>query len=128
MTRSQIPSGNAPLGVSAHKIESMGGIVAILERQISQLRPGKAKEVIEISKRFDLIEKRMGFPLKRFYSSLAGEPVNTMVMEREWESLAAYENAWAQALSDPDWKALGAQRTDLSISHRTEFYKVVDQA
>ena len=100
--------------------------MAILERQISQLRPGKAKEVIEISKRFDAIEKRWGFPVKRFYSSLAGEPVNTMVMEREWESLAAYENAWALARADADWQVLGAQRSDLSTGHRTEFYMVVD--
>jgi hypothetical protein len=106
----------------------MGGIVAILERQVSQLRPGKAKEVIEISKRFDLIEKRMGFPLKRFYSSIAGEPTNTMVMEREWESLAAMESVWALARADAEWQGLRAQRSDLSIGHRTEFYTVVDQA
>ncbi len=102
--------------------------MAILERQISQLRPGKAKEVIEISKRFDAIEKRWNFPAKRFYYSIAGEPSNTMVMEREWESLAAFESGWALARADAEWQGLRAQRSDLSIGHRTELYMVVDQS
>ena len=82
-------------------------MVAILQRQIQIIRPGKWAELDEIDKKFDAVEGPLGFPSKRRYRSLVGgHTTDTLIIEREWESLAALEAAYEKAYVSTERQAL----------------------
>ncbi len=101
--------------------------MAILERLIQKIYPGKWAELEEIDKRFNVVESRLGFPPKKRYQSLAGShDMDTLLVDREWESMAAGEAAYAKLLADPEWQALGAEIGSIVKSNRREFYFVLE--
>ncbi len=100
----------------------------VLEQEIQQVNPRCWAELEAINKKFDAVEGRYGFPPKRRYRSLAGgHDTDVLVIEREFESLAAAEAAYEKAMADPEFQALGAELMGSPIvtSLRRELYTVL---
>jgi hypothetical protein len=94
-----------------------------VERQIQQARSGKWAELEVIDKRFNAVEGRLGFPPKRRYRCyFGGHNTDTLVVERQWESLAAMEAAYEKAFADREWQALGAEVLSIIQSDQHELY------
>jgi hypothetical protein len=97
-----------------------------LERQIQKIRPGKWAELEELDPKFNNVESRLGFPPKRRYRCyIGGHTNNTLIIEREWESLAAMETAYMKVFMDPEWQALNAPFDSIAESNQTEIYLVM---
>jgi hypothetical protein len=97
--------------------------MVVVERLIQQVRPDKWAELEALDKKYNPIESRCGFPAKRRYRCfMGGDNINTLIIERQWESFAAMEAAYEKALADPEWQALGAEGTSSIESDRHELY------
>lgn len=79
----------------------------IVERLVQLVRPGKWAELEAIDKKFDAIESRFGFPPKKRYQCMAGShDLNVLIVERQWESLAASEAAYEKAMAEAEYQQL----------------------
>jgi hypothetical protein len=97
--------------------------MVLVERQIQQVRPDKWAELEAIDKKFNAIESRLGFaPKKRYRCYVGGHNTNTLIIERQWESMAAMEAAYEKAFADSGWQALGAEVVSIVESDRHELY------
>lgn len=94
-----------------------------VERKVVRIRPGQWAELEALCEEFDVVESRLGLPAKRYLRCyVGGHDNNTLVLEREWESLAALEEVYMKALEDPEWLALGAQLEAIAESSQVELY------
>ena len=83
-----------------------------IERMTQKLYPGKWMELEEIDKRYDEIEHRMGFPLKKRYQCVIGsEDNNTLIIERQWDCLAVMESTYEKALAEAREVAMTEMQT-----------------
>ena len=99
--------------------------MAILERMIQEIYPDKWEELDEIEKRYAVVEDRLGYPPKKRYNSFAAPyPANTLIIEREWSSMAEMEATYGRAFEDPEIQALNAEVTSIVKGSRFEFYGV----
>ena len=82
----------------------------IKERLTQKIQPDKWGALDELEEKYDLFEKPAGFPPKtRYQLILSSKSFNTVVVEREWESLAAMEAAYEKLFANPEWFALNAE-------------------
>jgi hypothetical protein len=94
-----------------------------IERMTQKIYPGKWAELEEIDKRYNEIEGRMGFPIKKRYQCVIGaEDNNTLIIERQWDSLGAMESTYEKALADPAYQALGKEVGLIVQSSKLEVY------
>jgi len=95
-----------------------------IERMIQKVYPGKWGELEEIDKRFNAVEGRLGFPSnkKRYQCMMGGHDSNTLIIERNWESLAAMEATYEKAFADPEHQALLKEVTSIIKSSQVEVY------
>ena len=95
----------------------------IVERMIQKVRPGKWAELEEIDKRYDAVESRLGFPPKKRYRCvMGGYDWNTLIIERQWVSLAAMEATYEKAFADPEHQALSEEIISIVKSTQGEVY------
>lgn len=108
----------------AHVDREKESMMSVLHRQIQRVRPGKWADLEEIDKRFDVVERRLGFPgNKRRYRCYFGtHTVDTIVVEYEWESMAAIEAAYGKAMADTEWQSLAAEVETIIKSNQMELY------
>jgi hypothetical protein len=96
----------------------------ILERMVQEIAEGKMAELEALDKRYDAVESQLGFPPKKRYWSMSGaHSLNTLVIERQWQSMAAMETAYEQAFARPDMQALFAEGADIILTARIELYR-----
>ena len=101
--------------------------MAVLERQVKQVRRGKWQQIDEMYAKWQEAESRYGYPPQKRYRALSGsDDRSTLIIEREWESFAAMEAAFAKAGEDPDIQALSAESGKVYKSMRFEFYSVIE--
>jgi hypothetical protein len=94
-----------------------------VERSIQLVHPDKWPELEVIDKKYNTVESRLGFPAKkRFRCYVGGHTTNTLIIERQWESLASMETVYEKAFTDPEWQALGAETTSIIKSDQVELY------
>lgn len=95
-----------------------------VERHVQHIYPGKWAELEAINKKYDAVESRLGFPSKKRYQCYFGghNLINTLIIERQWESLATMETAWEKALADPECQALDAECASIIESVQVELY------
>jgi len=97
-----------------------------VERMTQKIYPGKWMELEEIDKRYNEVESRMGFPVKKRYQCVIGaEDSNTLIIERQWDSLAALESTYEKALADPEFQALGQEVNSIVQSSKIEVYTLL---
>ena len=77
----------------------------------------------ELDKKFIAVESRLGFPPKKRYQSIIGShDANTVIVERQWDSLAAMEAKFDEAFGDPEYQALADEGTSIIESTQWEVY------
>jgi hypothetical protein len=95
----------------------------IVERLTQQIRPDKWAELEVLDKKYDAVESRLGFPPKKRYRCyVGGHTTDTLVIERQWKSMAAMEAAYEKGFADPEYQALGAETTSIIKSNQFELY------
>jgi hypothetical protein len=62
---------------------------------------------------------------KRFQLLIGADEVNTLIVERQWPSMAAMEAAYEKVMADTSWQALVAKSNDMIRDHRYEVYLVL---
>ena len=93
----------------------------VLERLTQQIYTTKWPDLDELDKKYDAVESKHGYPPKRRYRLfVGGGSTNTLVIEREWESLAAMEAAYEKAFVDPEWQAVSAEAADIVANNQVE--------
>jgi hypothetical protein len=97
-----------------------------MERLIQKVRPDSWPAMLALDGRFDAIEKRLGFPSPRRYRCFIGaSDIDTRVVEREWESMAAMEATLEKAfVNNPEYQALQAELGSAVLSNQWELYMV----
>jgi hypothetical protein len=94
-----------------------------VDRMVQKIVPGKWAELEEIDKKYTAVEKRLGFPPKKRYRCIfGGHDANTLIVERQWDSLAAMEAAYEAAFADPEYLALDEESPSVVKSSRGEVY------
>ena len=94
-----------------------------IERMTQKVYPGKWAELEEIDKRYNEIEQQAGFPAKkRLQCIIGGLDQNTLIIERQWDSLAAMESTYEKVFADPAWQALGKEVAACVESSQIEIY------
>ncbi|MBP6469258.1 MAG: hypothetical protein KBE23_11595 [Chloroflexi bacterium] len=95
----------------------------IVERMIQTIYPGKNAALEAIDKRYDAVESMLGFPPKqRFWAISGSHNLNTLVIEREWESMAAMEAAYEKSFVNKEIEALGQEAQTIIKNSRMELY------
>jgi len=94
-----------------------------IERHIQQIRPGKWGELEALDKKWNTVESRLGFPAKRRYRCyIGGHNLSTLIVERQWESLAAMEAAYEKAFVDPEYQVVQVESDSVLESVQIELY------
>ena len=97
--------------------------MSMLERNIQIVKPGKWAKLHAIDKEFDAMEAGLGFPPKtRYQCMIGGHSTNTLVIEREWESLAVMEATYLKTMADAEYQKLGEKLNELILSSQIEVY------
>ena len=94
----------------------------IIERMIQRQKLGTELD-LEKEKEWNAVESRAGFPPNRVLRCIAGElEYKDIIIEREWESMAAMEAAYERVMRDPEWQALMSEVSDTVDGARFELY------
>lgn len=94
-----------------------------IERMTQKIYPGKWAELEAIDKRYNEIESQAGFPAKKRYQLVfGGDYQNTLIIERQWDSLAAMEATYEKVFADPAYQALGKETVSIIESTIIEIY------
>lgn len=94
-----------------------------LERMIQKVSPGKFPVLEELDKKFIAVEARLGFPPKKRYQCISGShDTNTVIVERQWDSLAAMEAKFEEAFEDPEYQSLADEVESIIESTQWELY------
>lgn len=95
----------------------------VIERIIQEINPGKNTALEDIDKRFDVIEGPLGFPSKKRLWCFSGPHyTNTIVIEREWESMAVMEAAYEKFVAHPGIQTLLEEGQTIIKNSRIELY------
>jgi len=96
-------------------------------REIQKIRPDGWQELEELEQRWEALERRAGYPdtKRRYRAYSAADDTNTLVIEIEWDSLAAMEAANEKLAQDPEMDELVAATDPVVQSIRMEFYTVL---
>ena len=93
----------------------------VLERLTQKVHNDKWAELEQLEKKFNALEAGFGFPPKKRYQYIAGShAMNTLIIERIWESLAEMETAYAKALTDKDYQKLTQATSSVIKSNQME--------
>jgi hypothetical protein len=84
---------------------------------------GKRAELDELNRRWREVDKRLGLPPEQQYSCMYGaRDGGTLLLLREWESMAAIEEAYAKMMADPEIAELMTEANDIIESTQWELY------
>jgi hypothetical protein len=90
---------------------------------IQEIYPGQNAALEDLDKRYNAIESTLGFPSKKRLWCISGlQHTGTLVIEREWESFAAFEAAYEKAFANADLQALGEEGQTIIKNNRIELY------
>lgn len=98
----------------------------VLERQIQKINQDKWDELEANEEKWDALESQHGFPPKRRYRALSGtHDFDTLIVEREWDSMSAMEAAFEAAFQDPEYQKIMAASAGISRESSLELYSVL---
>jgi len=98
-------------------------------RAIQTVAPQKCDGKLEIEKRFDAVEARLGGAAVRHYRcALGADSMWTYVKEWEYDDFAAWQEKMARERADPEEQALIAEDREkgITIDQRNELYFLLD--
>ena len=95
----------------------------IIERMIQEIYPDRWAELEVLDKKYNTAEARLGYPAKKRLRSISGRyNLNTIIIERQWESMASLEAANERSQADPEYQALWMESTSIIKSVFWELY------
>ncbi len=95
-----------------------------LERHIRGVRRDKWPDMEALERKFEAVERRLGLPPQRYWRVIASpHAVDTLIVEREWPSLAEMEQGLARAMGDEEWQDLSRQGQPITSSIVVELYQ-----
>ncbi len=98
----------------------------IVVRNVFQLKFGKAKEAVAISREGMALFKKLGFTKdSRLLTDLSGA-FYTLVMENSFDSLADFERAGKEVMSKDEWRTWYARFVPLCEGGHREIFSVVE--
>jgi hypothetical protein len=81
----------------------------VIERLVQHINPEKWAELESLDQQFNQAESQHGFPKKQRKLLISGgDELQTLIIERQWASLAAMEAAYESLLADPAYQALSS--------------------
>ncbi len=93
----------------------------IIHREVQHIYPDKWADLAVIDQEYNKIEAKYGFPQKKRSQLLSGkDEMNTLIIEYQFESLAAMEAAFEKLMADPEWQALGERANSILRDIRIE--------
>ena len=96
----------------------------VLERIVQKIGDWQILE--ELDQKHNAIESKYGFPPKRRYRAFAGpHEIDTLIIEREWESMAVMEEAFTRLMADPEYQVLSSSYPGVVVSSQWELYMLV---
>jgi hypothetical protein len=100
-----------------------GKKMVILERQVQHVYTDKWAELEQLDKEFNAVEARYGFPPKKRYQMMSGpDEMGTLIIERQWASLAAMEAAYEKLMLDPAYQSVNQKSSLILKDNRLELY------
>jgi len=101
--------------------------IKILYRQVQEIPFDKWMQQLELERKTDIEEARLGHPLPRRYRMFAGgEKSQTRVHEREYESIAEWGRMFEEWAEDEACQKLEVERHNYYNWEREEIYYVDD--
>jgi hypothetical protein len=97
----------------------------VMLKQIQEIAPDKWQQLDGIDKKYTELESKMGFPPKKRYRGIVGPDINTLVIDRIFDSMALMEELLEKANNDPEYLTLGVQLVGIVLSQRWEVYLVL---
>ena len=98
----------------------------ILERWVQNIRDGQWQNLEDMNRELSQVEDRYGFAPKRRYRRITGSiSDNTLVVEREWASMADMEAAYDAIWRDPDYARVTAQLPSIIAQNEFEIYQAL---
>jgi hypothetical protein len=95
----------------------------VLQVGYQKVKRGKKPALDELNKRWRAFDERLGMPPEKQYScSFGGHEMGTLLLIREWDSLAAMEAAYERVMADPELAELMAAADDCIESTQWELY------
>jgi hypothetical protein len=103
--------------------------MAIMDRQIEHVRPGKVEAYLALAKKYDELNASYGAPHWQIFRMWSGgQDTLTFVIERQWESMEAQSAVFTKVFSDPQHRheALDKELEDILVGGTVqELYWVV---
>jgi hypothetical protein len=94
-----------------------------IQMLIQKVIPGKWPALEVVTKKFNALESRLGLPAaKRYQCITGGHDSNTLIIERQWPSLAVLEATAEKIMADPEYQALVAELVGIVESEQLELY------
>jgi len=97
----------------------------LIWRETMVVAPGKWNEAIGLQKKRTELATQKGSPPFKFYRSISGQGdwSNTIILEREFDSFAAWETFFDGATKNPQIKSEFIDKwQNITQSHKMEFY------
>ena len=101
----------------------------LIVREIMRVLPGKWDEAIKLQKKRVELATKMGSSPFKFFRNMSGQGEwgNTIILEREWDSMAAWETFFDSATKNPRVKKEFIDKwQNITLSHKFEFYTPFD--
>lgn len=97
----------------------------IVVREVFQLHYGKYKEAMALFKEMRDLDPSMNSTGTRFLTDAVGR-YYTLIMESEYENLAAFEKSMAEGTAAAGMSELNARFVPLVMEGRREIYRIVE--
>lgn len=98
-------------------------MVVVMERLIQKVKPDKWGVLDDLDAKFNAIESKIGYPPKKRYRSMIGPLDNdTIIIEREWKSMAEMEKIVLASMGNAELQKLGVQLNDVVEKSWHEVY------
>lgn len=97
----------------------------IVVRETFHIDPSHMMAAKELLKEMHALGDRLGLKSERIYTDLTGE-YHRLVMETEFENLAAFEANLLRAFSDPDWQSIYDKLRPMITGSQREIFTALD--
>jgi hypothetical protein len=95
----------------------------IIERLVQHIYLDKWAELETIDKEWNAVESKCGFPAKVRRRIIAGpDDQGTLIIERQWPSLAAMETAYEKLFAEPAYQVVSQKSGAVIRDNRMELY------
>ena len=94
-----------------------------IERMIQHIHPDKWEELEALDKKYNALEARIGFPPKKRYQCIfGGHAAGTLIVERQWESMAKMEEGYEKIMAEEEYRKLGQEGESIIETAPIEIY------